>query len=140
MIATRPLTAIVAYALLALPVVACDGGLPTEPSESVSTVNLTFSSTVQRLGLATRSFETNGPGQIGVTLTALGQEGASVRIGLGLHVPVTGACAVTFDHVTPVSSTAQLSASAHAGAYCVMIADIGELTGPTTFTVTISHP
>ena len=63
-------------------------------------------------------------------------------------VTAAGACAEetptepssTAAVMTTISSAAQLSASAQAGAYCIKVGDIGELTGPATFTVTISHP
>jgi hypothetical protein len=117
---------------------ACGSDTPTSPS-ATDPVTETFSSIVQPKGSTSRSFATTASGTITVTLTSLGQDTAAVRLALGL-ADASGDCAPTFSVVTTQYSGRQLSQTADAGQYCVIVTDIGELTGQTTFTVTVVHP
>jgi hypothetical protein len=135
MSARRTALAIGVAALLA----ACGSDTPTSPS-TTDPVTETFSSIVQPKGSTSRSFTVAVSGTITVTLTSLGQDTAAVRLALGLADTPSGDCAPTYSVVTTQYSGRQLSQTADAGRYCIIVTDIGELTGQTTFTVTVVHP
>jgi hypothetical protein len=119
--------------------VACGSDTPTSPS-TTDPVTETFSSIVQPKGSTSRSFTTTASGTITVTLTSLGQDTAAIRLALGLADAASGDCAPTYSVITTQYSGRQLSQTADAGQYCILVTDIGELTGQTTFTVTVVHP
>jgi hypothetical protein len=139
---TTPASRFVLLSLLA--VVGCGSDTPTEPSTTTTTtataVTETITSAVQRRGATLRSFTTSTEGNVTVSLTSLGQEGAAVRLGLGLSDEVSGDCSLAYTVVTTAYSGRQLAATADAGRYCVGVYDIGELTAFSTgFTITVVH-
>ena len=84
-----------------------------------------------------------GGGNINITLLSAGPP-STIQLGLALGNPSsTGACAIIAGFVvpsTPAGSTAQLPATgAPAGAYCVVVADVGNVLQPVTYTVTVAH-
>ena len=85
---------------------------------------------------------TTAGGSINVTLTAAGPP-STIQLGLGLGNPsATGTCSLIpgFTQQTAAGSTAQISGSgAPAGAYCVVIGDIGNVLQPVSYTITVAH-
>jgi hypothetical protein len=119
---------------------ACGSDTPTSPSDDATPITETFSSIVQPKGATSRSFTTSASGAITLSLTALGHDTAAVGLALGLADATSGQCSPTYAVVTTQYSARQLSATADAGRYCFVVYDVGELTGQTTFTVTVVHP
>ena len=83
-----------------------------------------------------------GGGSINITLVSAGPP-ATIQLGMALGNPgATGTCSIIPGFVvqTAAGSTAQLPASgAPAGAYCVVVGDIGNVLQPVTYTVTVAH-
>jgi hypothetical protein len=101
----------------------------------------TYSDTLAVRGSKFFTFTVVQPGIVSVTLTSL-SAGANVAVGLGLGTPNgTTSCTVTSSGSTVVAgSTPQLAVSENPGSYCVQIADVGNLTAASTFSITILHP
>ena len=121
---------------------ACGKDTPTTttPSTPTSPTTSTFASRLTAKGAVSRSFAATQAGTVSVTLTNAG--GPFTLVGLGIGVPTTGiaGCALsTAINATPGSSP-QLTASVDAGSYCVTIYDIGTLTSPIDFSITVVFP
>jgi hypothetical protein len=85
---------------------------------------------------------TTGGGNINITLVSAGPP-STIKLGLGLGNPSsTGTCSIISGFVTetPAGSTSQLGASgAPAGAYCVVVADTGNVGQTVNYTITVAH-
>ncbi len=114
-------------------------GATTTPTATAT--NETFSGTV---GVASSDFHpftiTTAGATLTVTLTAAGPP-STIFMGLGLGVYNAPTCTLLTNGYlsTQAGTTAQLSGTAGAGAYCVMVYDVGNQTGPVTYAVTVSH-
>src|SRR5262245_3554531 len=101
----------------------------------------TFSGTIPVGGLAIHTFNVLAAGPVTVTLNSAGPP-PTIQLGLGIGTPTGTTC--TFfsggSTNTQAGSTAQLSGTLNtAGPACVEIYDIGNQTGPVTYTVTVIH-
>jgi len=108
---------------------------PTTPSNPSSTVKENWSSVVAPGGASTRSFTVNSAGNIVVTLTA----GPTVGLGIGLPRTNGGGCRLGVSVNASPATTPQISTQADAGQYCVQVFDLGTLTDPVGFALTIEH-
>jgi len=108
---------------------------PTTPSNPSSTVKENWSSVVAPGGASTRSFTVNSAGNIVVTLTA----GPTVGLGIGLPRTNGGGCRLGVSVVAASFNNKQISTQADAGQYCVQVFDLGTLTDPVGFALTIEH-
>jgi len=100
-----------------------------------------FSSTLPRGGSVTKTVTTSTEGTIDVTLTSLGsQPNAEVGLGIGVVPSTSASCTLTKIVRVKAGSTPQISEKVDAGSYCIGLSDVGTLTAPTTFSVTIVHP
>jgi hypothetical protein len=100
-----------------------------------------FTGVVPVGGSLSNNFPVTAGGPVNVTLTAAGPP-SNIVMGLALGTPLGSTCQ---PNPTATTSTAagiipQLSGTLGQGAYCVEIADIGQATGPVTFSITITHP
>ena len=107
---------------------------PTGPTTSI------FASRLTPGGAASRSFGATTTGTVTVMLT--NAAGPSTVVGLGIGVPTTGVakCALSTAIKTAPGSTPQISAAVDAGQYCVTVYDLGTLTSPIDFSVTLVYP
>jgi hypothetical protein len=109
---------------------------PTVTSPSTSS----FTSTLAVAGAVSRQFTATQSGTVSVTLNSAGP--ASTVVGLGIGVPTAGIANCSF--LTTSRATAgtapQIAASVDAGPYCVGIYDVGTLTAPISFDITIVYP
>jgi hypothetical protein len=122
---------------------ACGGSSdPTTVTAPTGTVVTdTFNGTVQPGGASINAFTVTIGGTVSVTLVSAGPP-ATITMGLGIGNPSsTGTCAFLSGGttMTPAGTTAQLSGSLAAGAYCVAVVDVGNAAGPITYTVTVAH-
>jgi hypothetical protein len=108
-------------------------------STSPSPITVTFASTLAVRGTASQSFTVTTAGTVSITLATLA---SAVEVGLGLGNPRAdgSGCLLFMSLNTVAGATAQITSSAQPGPYCVEIYDVGNLTGPTVFSVTIAHP
>ncbi len=91
-------------------------------------------------GVGVRTFTATKAGTVIVTLTELGPPaGVEASVGVGLpSTTIAGGCNVATAIVT--AAPAEFSVPVVAGTYCVKIADVGNFTQTTTFSITIVRP
>jgi hypothetical protein len=132
--------------LLLVPIAAiafgCSGdiaNLPTTPDPVF--VTETFTGTLNVNGAATHNVFTGATGTVTATLTSLGENPpAKVGISLGT-LGTTNVCTVVLHNDTAIVSTELLgTVSTLSGSLCLRIYDVGALTGPVDYTLTIRHP
>jgi len=116
------------------------------PAPSGTVVTDTFTGTVPipvagALQTDIHSFTVAVGGTLSVTLTAAGPP-PTIQMGLGIGNPAAdGTCSLLSGAsvATAAGTTAQLSGTVAAGAYCVAIWDIGNALQPISYTVTVAH-
>jgi hypothetical protein len=132
--------------LLIVPIAAaafgCSGdinNIPTTPDPVI--VTDTFTGTLTMNGASTHNVFTSATGTVNATITSLG-ENVPEKVGLSLGtLGSLGACTVVLHNDNAVVSTALTgTVSTLAGSLCVRIFDVGKLTAPVDYTITVSHP
>lgn len=112
---------------------------PTSPTIAITTEN--FTGTVAVGGSDVHPFTvTLTNGDLNATLTAAGPP-AGIFMGLGIGTLSGTACTLLSGGavVTAASATPQLSGTAAAGSYCVVVSDVGNQTSDITYAVTVMH-
>jgi hypothetical protein len=114
-----------------------DDAAPTTPIETPIQVTETFQGTLNLNGAATHLFGTERAGQATATLTALSPDSTAI-VSFGFGTWNGQYCSLTFvkDDATQAQN---LVGTASQGSFCVRIADIGRLTAPTDYVITVSH-
>jgi hypothetical protein len=103
------------------------------PSKLVS-----FTGTLQPHGFGTHIFVVLQSGYVQATLVGLGAPPATT-VGLGIGTPsTTGLCSVSYSVVTTAGPSAQLIGTGLPGSLCVTILDVGDLTLPAIYTITVA--
>ena len=117
-----------------------DEDTPTEPTEPERpTFTETFEQTLTVNGARTHPFAANGSGEIRATLSVLGPA-SDGRIGLSLGTfNTTGACQVVIANDNATQGTIVVGNAGAAGTFCVRVYDVGQLSAPATYTVTVIH-
>jgi hypothetical protein len=113
--------------------------LPTAPSSPLVTNN--FSGTVQVGSSDSNPFTVTSDGfQITVDLTSAGPP-ATITMGVGIGSIAAGTCQLLSggSTQTPAGPTPQLNGNIPAGQYCLMVYDVGNQSGPITYTVVVNH-
>lgn len=113
--------------------------LPTAPSSPLVTEN--FSGTVQVGSNDSKPFTVTSDGfQITVDMTSAGPP-ATIAMGIGVGTFVGGTCQLSSGGfiTAAAGSTPQLTGTIAAGQYCLMIYDVGNQSGPITYTVVVNH-
>ena len=131
----------VAAVLVLIGAAACgDDTEPTTPTEPTRpTTTETFPGRLTVNGAATHPFVAGGSGQISVTLTSLSPE-STARISLSLGTfNQTGACAIFMANDNATQSTSVIANATAAGTFCARVSDVGQLTAPTDYTLTVVH-
>jgi hypothetical protein len=113
---------------------------PTTPTTPTGPTTSIFASLLTPGGAVSRQFGASTNGTVTVMLT--NAAGPNTVVGLGIGVPTTGLakCALSTAIQTNAGSTPQISASVDAGNYCVVVYDLGTLTSPIDFSVTLVYP
>jgi hypothetical protein len=107
---------------------------PTRP-----TVTETFSGRVTVNGAQTHGFAAGGSGRIDVTLTTLSPDSAA-RVGLVLGtLNAIGACQVVISNDNATQGTLVAGNAGAAGNFCARVYDVGQLTEPAEYTLTVVH-
>lgn len=128
-------------ALGALVFAACDDAgtstalpRPTTPPVSL----MSFNGTLKPMATDTYLFTVAMDGYVEVTLVGLAApEGTQVQLGVGTP-SVVGTCAADHTVVTQAGPTAQIVGTGLAGRLCVAITDVGNLTAPALYTITVA--
>ena len=97
-----------------------------------------FASVLEIHGTSTRTFSARKGGNMAVTLTGAGGLDKVVRLTVGIWDGA--ACRLGLSADTAAASTPQIVAGVDAGMYCIRLADIGGLTAPASFSVSLEHP
>jgi hypothetical protein len=126
-----------ACALIAGP--ACNDKSSTTPTTPTTSATILFGGRVAVGGNTWRSVAVEGSGTLTVWLSALSPDTEAV-VGLGLGTFDGGVCTITTQLETASGLDPQISATVAPRTYCVKIWDIGNLTKPTDFTITIVTP
>jgi hypothetical protein len=134
-----PLVAVLTWASL---MSACgkDSTTTTTPTTPTGPTTSIFASRLTPNGAISRTFGATTAGTVTVMLT--NAAGPTTVVGLGIGVPTTGIakCALSTAIQTASGTTPQISASVDAGQYCVTVYDLGTLTNPIDFSVTLVYP
>jgi hypothetical protein len=99
---------------------------------------MSFNGTLNLLATDTYLFTVAADGYVEVTLVGLNApSGTQVKLGVGTP-GVTGACSTDHTVVTTAGPTAQIVGTGLAGRLCVTITDLGNLTNPALYTITVA--
>jgi hypothetical protein len=98
----------------------------------------TFAGTLAVQGSSTYVFTVSQAGAVSITLSSVGPPSVAVRLGIGT---TNGTICTVFSAIPSAlpSSTPQITITENPGTFCVDVADVGNLTGPTPFSVIIAH-
>ena len=137
------LKAISSVALLSgLIAAGCTASPTVQPNTIVpspATMTETFTGTVGVQGSDTHTFTVAQTGAVDITLTAV-VPASNTTMGLGVGTPTGLSCFAVASVQSQAGPTPQLRGTALAGQLCVIVYDIGNLTDPVDYTVTVAHP
>lgn len=110
------------------------------PEPSPPSVLVPLTGTLQPQGTNTYQFNLAQTGYVEVTLIGIGPP-PTVTVGLGIGTPsATEACSVIHKVNAQAGPVAQIVGTGLAGPLCVTIFDVGNLSGPVIYTITVAHP
>lgn len=138
----RVLTAALLLAPLAAASSACDDALvaPRAPTGPTTTTTETFSGRITVNGAATHNFYSTSTGTVTATLTDLRPESTS-KIGLAMGTWNGATCAIVLANDQAVrTSVVTGTVSTVGGSLCVRIYDVGAMSEPTDYEITVVHP
>ncbi len=110
----------------------------TTPTAATASVTETFNGTLAQGGSAAYNFNVTADGAITVTLVSLSPQ-ATITMGLGLGVPAVSGCSVTTTQENVKVGT-PIQATLPAGSYCLLLYDLGNMTGADAYSLTVQHP
>ncbi len=128
-----PLAAAVLCAAV-LATISCGGVV--DPSNNVTE---TFTGTLQPGGVAAFPFSTSKSGEYAIKITALAPN-TNIFLLTTYGVPQGGGCAPVAQNQFSALNTTALAGAITPGTWCVALQDLGVLTVPETFTLTVAHP
>ncbi len=117
-----------------------DNTSPTSPTTPAGPVTETFTSNLTVQGSAWRLISAAQGGTLSATITSASQPSSVVGFGLGIQGGSTTGCLLSHAVTAAAGSAPQLTAPIDAGVYCVKIFDVGGLSDPMGFTITIVRP
>jgi hypothetical protein len=107
---------------------------PTTPPSKL----VTFSGTLLPQAINTYPVTVTVPGDVEATLVGLAASPTTtVLLGIGSQT-ASGTCSLAYSVTTGAGTSAQIVGTGLAGSLCVAISDIGNLTGPTIYTITVA--
>jgi hypothetical protein len=116
----------------------CGDDAPTAAPEPPAQINETFVGTINLLGADTHLFTTAQTGQASAIIDSLSPDSAA-RVTFMFGTWNGSYCAVQFVTDDGTTGTRFVGNASGPGAFCVRISDIGKLTEPTTYSITVSH-
>ena len=130
--------------MLGLLATACGDDTPTTPTTPTNptTPPITeplFTGTLKTNGAAVYPFTATAGGNITATLTTLAPD-ATVAIGLSIGTWTGAACQIVIANDNATQGTVIPGTATAAANLCVRVYDVGKLTAPADFTITIVHP
>jgi hypothetical protein len=107
---------------------------PTTPPSKL----VTYTGTLQPMATNFYAITVTNPGYVEATLLGLGgSPGTAVGLGIG-NLSASGTCAVIYSVTTAAGPAAQVVGTGLSGTLCVTIYDVGNLTAPTLYTITVA--
>jgi hypothetical protein len=128
--------------LLMFAISACSD-TPTSPSDTTTALppyTVIFESTLAPGGTASRTFTATGEGIVTLTLTSSTPDGISMGIGVGIPTSSKSGCSLSRTALAQAASDAHLQVPVEAGGYCVAVYDVGGISQPARFSLTLVHP
>src|SRR5947207_12758494 len=128
---------------------ACSGSsssgttLPTTPTTTTTTATFTdsYPGTLTVNGAVTNHFNVQGAGTVTATLTTVNPDSSlPVGFSLGTWSTTSNVCAVALANDQATQGSIITGSTSAAGAICVRIYDVGNLTASESFVITVSHP
>jgi hypothetical protein len=117
-----------------------DSETPTTPTPPAPvTITDTFSGTITRNGAATHSFLATTVGTVTATLTSISPDPEMI-VGFGVGTWNGSVCNVVLARDRAVQTTVIYGNVNAAGELCVRIYDVGNVTDPTDYSVSVVHP
>ena len=114
-----------------------DPSTPTTPIETPVQISETFDGSITINGAFTHTFTTGRAGQATATLTSLSPDSAAiVSFVFGTW---NGQYCQAILFKDDATSGANLTGNASLGSFCVRVADVGRLTAPTGYSITVQH-
>jgi len=113
------------------------------PTPAAPTVTEPFIGTLPVGGNKFYSFKISVFGTVNISLVDVSGAGVppTVTLGLGVGTPSGTSCSTTSTINAATSDTQpQLTTTLDVGVYCAAVYDLGNLTAPASFSVTIAHP
>jgi hypothetical protein len=110
-----------------------NAALPT-----AATTSQAFTGVLSASGAVVQSVTVGASGEFDLTLSSLTPQ-TTITVGLGIGQPANGTCGL-LTSIENAKVGSLVSLTAVAGAYCVVIYDIGNVQGSDTFTLTVVHP
>jgi len=120
----------------------CSGDINKIPTTADPVpVTDTFTGTLTKNGAVTHNVFTGATGTVTATITSLG-DSAPDKVGFSLGtLGSLGACTVVLHNDNAVVSTVLTgTVSSLAGTLCARVYDVGALSGPVDYTITVTHP
>jgi uncharacterized lipoprotein YajG len=125
----------------ALVAAGCDNEIEnaTTPAPPAPTTSDTFSGTINVNGAQTHTFAVVASGSVTVTLTEVLPD-STIAVGLMLGTWNGTACATVIANDNTLQGNAVIGLVSGAGVLCARIHDVGKLTGPLEYKLTVVHP
>jgi hypothetical protein len=114
-----------------------DNELPTTPTDPPVELTESFADRLTINGAATHQFVVQRAGNVTATLTSLSPDSAAV-ISLALGTWNGQVCQILLANDAATTNTTVIG-TASAGNFCVRLSDVGRLTAPTEYAVTVRH-
>ena len=114
-----------------------DPATPSTPIETPVQISETFDGSITINGAFTHTFVTGQAGQATATLTSLSPDSAAiVSFVFGTW---NGQYCQAILFKDDATTGANLIGNASLGSFCVRVADVGRLTAPTSYSITVQH-
>jgi hypothetical protein len=124
----------------ALVAAGCDNDIENlTPTEPAPTITETFTGTITVNGATIHTFTTAASGLVTATLTAVTPDPA-IQVGLGLGTWNGTNCQLTLPKDDAVQGNAVIGQVSGPGTLCARIYDVGKMTEPLGYTITVEHP
>ena len=129
---------LLAAAVLALGVAACDEDVPTQPLPTPNPVTETFRGSISQNSVSIQSFPTASAGVITATLKELAPDAA---VGFSLGNWNGTACQVVLDNPAATNGAILAGTTGGIGTLCLRMYDVGNITTtPASYVVEVTHP
>jgi hypothetical protein len=116
----------------------CGSNTPTTPTTPTpTTITETYDGTLTVNGAITQPFAVQTAGTVVATPVALDPSDATIGVALGTWNGA--ACSLVVTNDKAIVGTAVTGAATATGNYCVRVYDIGQLSGPVAYQITVTH-